>query len=820
MTKQPYKICIFAKLITELTKTHMRNKLMLGPWLLALSVIAFVQAKAQSDFNLDLVGQLEYTQGCNDIWGYADENGDEYAIMGTRTGTAVIALDGPDAPREITFIPGTSSTWRDMKTWGDYAYVTTDVGEDGLLIIDLSEVENDIVNHHFWKPNLELEGRELGPLNKCHNIYLDEFGYVYLAGCNIYSGGILIFDVFTEPDTPALVGAGHEVYSHDCMAQNNLLYSGDIYRGEFSVQDVTDKSNVTLLARETTTGTFTHNAWVSADNNFLYTTDEIVGGFVDAYDISDLGDIQRLDFWRPDNAFEEEIIPHNAHYYNGYLVVSWYIEGAIVLDVSQPDNMVLVAQYDTYTGNQTRFNGAWGAYPYLPSGRMLVSDINSGLYVFEPNYVRAARIEGLVTDVITGERLAGVSIEIDDLALTTDETNGDGTYKTGTASFGRVAVTYSRNNYLSHTDTLDLSEGVNIVNDVALVPDFNVFEWELTVIDSASLQPIEGVQIHLVANDDETYDYLTDANGQLTQPLIPEGSFEAFVGKWGYKEAQIDDFTIDQKRTDTIYLPKGYLDYFNLDLGWTHSGTSNTGRWEIATPLPTEFDGKVSNPGEDDPTDPGSQAYVTGNNNADAGVDDVDNGFVLLESPSMDLSNYENVSFDFSYWFFNDGGQGNPPNDSLKVELVTSEGVIPVEAFTFSFSSWQPYRFRLEDYYNGDVTELRIRFIATDYANEGGHLVEAGVDHFVVNGDVLSSIQPSNISPLSFYPNPANEVLNLELEAASSIEEVLIVDLNGRIMTTFRIQDHQIQIGQLPSGAYRILIKTDQDWKQGQFIKL
>jgi len=44
---------------------------------------------------------------------------------------------------------------------------------------------------------------------------------------------------------------------------------------------------------------------------------------------------------------------------------------------------VEVGYFDTYTpSNSAGFNGAWGVYPFLPSGNILVSDINSGLYVF------------------------------------------------------------------------------------------------------------------------------------------------------------------------------------------------------------------------------------------------------------------------------------------------------------------------------------------------------------------------------------------------------------------------------------------------------
>ena len=41
-----------------------------------------------------------------------------------------------------------------------------------------------------------------------------------------------------------------------------------------------------------------------------------------------------------------------------------------------------VGFFDTYPpSDNASFNGAWGVYPFLPSGTILVSDINSGLYI-------------------------------------------------------------------------------------------------------------------------------------------------------------------------------------------------------------------------------------------------------------------------------------------------------------------------------------------------------------------------------------------------------------------------------------------------------
>ena len=68
--------------------------------------------------------------------------------------------------------------------------------------------------------------------------------------------------------------------------------------------------------------------------------------------------------------------------WDDYLIVSYYTEGCIVVDAAQPDNLVQVGNFDTFLGGaQGGFSGVWGAYPYLPSGLIIISDRSDGLFV-------------------------------------------------------------------------------------------------------------------------------------------------------------------------------------------------------------------------------------------------------------------------------------------------------------------------------------------------------------------------------------------------------------------------------------------------------
>jgi hypothetical protein len=62
--------------------------------------------------------------------------------------------------------------------------------------------------------------------------------------------------------------------------------------------------------------------------------------------------------------------------------MSYYVDGTRVLDISDPTNPVEVGYFDTsdLTG---LYDGNWGTYAYLPSGYIISSDRNNGLFIFE-----------------------------------------------------------------------------------------------------------------------------------------------------------------------------------------------------------------------------------------------------------------------------------------------------------------------------------------------------------------------------------------------------------------------------------------------------
>ena len=268
---------------------------------------------SQSNYNLSLLGTYDWnnTEG-NDIWGWADMNGNEYALVGLNNGFSVVNVTNPNSPSQEFFISDLNSTWRDVKTYGHYAYVTTEA-DAGLLIVDLSDMTGNTYYHQTIFNNSNGSNTEF---TAAHNIYIDENGVAYIFGASSNTGGspsdgAIFLDVATNPTDPIYLGEWDDYYIHDGMARGDTMYVGCIYEGEMYVVDVSNKSNPQNLGSTSTPSNFTHNAWVSNNGRYVFTTDEQSDAYVGAYDISDINNIQEVD--RIQSNPGSNSIPHNAH---------------------------------------------------------------------------------------------------------------------------------------------------------------------------------------------------------------------------------------------------------------------------------------------------------------------------------------------------------------------------------------------------------------------------------------------------------------------------------------------------------------------------
>lgn len=487
--------------------------------------------------NMTLLGQLDYTQNVNDIWGYVDANGREYALVGTQIGTAIIDLSDPTNPTEVAFVTGVSNTWRDIKVWGNYAYVITEA-QTGLLIIDLSNLPNSVATFNST----------LGVgYTDSHNIFIDEFGVAYLFGASStgVGQGTLMVDVAANPTDPPYLGIyGRTInnvdhYIHDGYVRDNIMWGSEIYYGHVSAVDVSDKSNPVILGAQATPGDFTHACWLSDDSQTVFTVDEVNGAFVVAYDVSDPTDIKELDRFQMFPG--SNTAPHNIFVKDDFVVLSYYTAGVVVLDASRPDNLILVGHYDTSTSAGPGFSGCWGVYPFFDSGKMIASDRQNGLFVLDANCVRACYLEGSVTDEDTGDPILGAQIEIISGSEPIATTDFLGAYQTGTLNPGTYTVRASANGYVS--EEISVTWTANGILEIAHIPlrkepscdtPTNLSSANVTTTTAEVSWNVEddAIQYNLYykASSDATYQMLslTTTSFTLTN-LMPGTSYSVYV---------------------------------------------------------------------------------------------------------------------------------------------------------------------------------------------------------------------------------------------------------------------------------------------------
>ena len=357
----------------------------------------------------------------NDIWGHVDLNtGNEFAIMCVQNGVIVVNVTDPTTPVEVGTISGVSSSWRDVKVyqhydenvnlWQAYAYATTEGSNGGVTIIDLNSLPNSVSL---------VEKNDV--VNTAHNVYItnvdhtlnitlpDQTATLQLIGANSRSGAFQNYSL-TNPRTLANVSANNfgSGYTHDGASliiddQRSVddcgLTSGactlfiDFNEKEMKLWNITDPNSTDHLGTATysdvdESNQYVHSGWGTEDKQFILLHDEFDeqrGGLnttVRIFSIADLTNPTQVGQWTgPTRA-----IDHNGFVRGNRYYMSNYERGLTILDITDPTTPTEVGFFDTYTpSNSASFNGAWGVYPYLPSGNILVSDINSGLYVLKDN---------------------------------------------------------------------------------------------------------------------------------------------------------------------------------------------------------------------------------------------------------------------------------------------------------------------------------------------------------------------------------------------------------------------------------------------------
>lgn len=740
--------------------------------LFLMSITLVLNSSAQT--NVTFKSNLPYpNDALSNIGGYVDSQGNEYALVGYESGLSIVDVTNPNNPVEVFTVPGTTSTWREVKTMDNYAYVTTEGCCNGLQIVNLGYLP-DSIQYKQWKGSGAINNQ----LETIHALHVDG-GHAYLFGCNLFNGAGIICDL-ADPWNPVYKGYTPGTYIHDGYVRADTLYSAHIYDGYFSVFDVTNKTNPILLATQSTPTQFTHNLWLNDAGTAIFTTDENTNSFLGSYDITDLNNIKELD--RVQLTPGSGSIIHNTHTLNDFEIVSWYKDGIAIVDVSRPDNMIITGSYDTYPqGTGNGFSGCWGVYPYLPSGNLVVSDINNGLFVLTPNYIRGCYLEGLVTDTNTNAPLSNVVVKILGPSITKN-TKITGLYKTGLATAGTYDVEFSKAGYVTKTISgVVLQNGVLTILDVQLNTVFPTITVTGTVVEAGTNNPIANATVYF-ENAQFNNTTTTNASGQFTIPGFFQGVYNLTVGHWGHRTYCSNNQNVTGNPYN-ITLDKGYYDDFILDFGWTISGPSNN-LWERGAPIATTTSqGQTANPGADVTGDCGTWAFVTDNGGGGAWDNDVDQGSTILTSPIFDATTYVNPFVSYYRWFFNGGTTNGAPDDSMKIYLSNGSTTVLIDALgpAGSSSNWNLYVTPIAPY----LTPTATMQLIVNVGDPGPvfNIVEGGLDKFEVleavgidDNNSLSQIK------LSASPNPFNNQVMITIYALEQRSTLQIFDMSGRLV--------------------------------------
>ncbi len=410
--------------------------------------------------NLQRIGHLSYAPltlaGC---WHYVDQKGGEWALVGTSAGLSLVDVSDPAQPVERFNVASLANTWREVKTWAGYAYFGSEATPSGITIVNLNFLP-DSIQSKVWRG----DGFFADKVVTSHALQAEN-GYLYICGGSTISNGVVIASL-SDPWNPHILSKYAANYVHDCFVRGDTMWTSEITQGQFGVVDITDRSNPVLLATHPTPGAFNHNTGLSANGKTLFTTDEVAGAPLAAFDVSKLDDIHLLDTYLPSKKPTGEV--HNVRVMPGdFLVCPSYRGQLTVVDGSQPDNLIEIGWDSLGTSL------VWEGDPYLPSGIILASAKNEGLFIYQPSYVHAARIEGDVTDAATGAPLADAKVFV----LNTpnaDTTGANGVYRTGAAKTGNYAMRAERVGYMPQVVTnVPLVSNVTASINFSLIPIAN-----------------------------------------------------------------------------------------------------------------------------------------------------------------------------------------------------------------------------------------------------------------------------------------------------------------------------------------------------------
>lgn len=615
-----------------------------------------------------------------DCWGYVSPSGREYAIIGCSDGVGFVEVTDPGAPQIVAVMTTVNSLWHDMKVYQDHCYHVSE-GGGGITVYSMAQIDNGIVT--------QVNQVTTGGTSATHNVAIDEVsGFLYRTGGS--SHGLRIYSLANKA-TPAFVGEWNTRYVHDAQV---VTYTSGPYAGKqiafafsesssgggspgVNILDVTNKSNIISLSlAQYSNPAFSHQGWLTPDRQYLYLNDELDELNFGGNTVTRILNVSNLSNPSQVGTFSSGVgaIDHNLYTLGNQIFEANYRSGLRIFNSSIPTAPVQTAWFDTYPEDDGKsFNGLWNAYPYLPSGTVLGSDLEKGLFVWRVgDPLLSFDLMGSLPTLISSFGQA-VQVKITEQAP------------------GMLATSTVRLNY-------DTGSGFLSVPMASL--GGGVYQGVLPTVACGS-----SVDLYVSARS-------TDGTTWTLPEAAPTFAYQVTAATQEVIVASYD---------------------METDPGWstnTSGDNASTGIWTRVNPV-----GTTAQP-EDDHTDsPGNQCYVTGQGTVNGGLgdNDVDGGKTTLTTNSINLSGGD---ADISYWRWYSNGTGGEPNaDVFRIDISNNNGGSWTNVETIgpsgagTLGGWIYHKFTVSDFVP-PTANMRMRFIAEDQA--GGSIIEAAIDDFMV----------------------------------------------------------------------------------------
>ena len=238
--------------------------------------------------NVDLLAYLPRSQvgggsSVSDLWGWTDpQTGKEYALLGRSTGTAFVDISDPIRPIYVGDLPTETveSKWRELKTYGNYAFIVSEAPFHGMQVFDLTQLRAVTTPPVTFSDTAHYDG-----FSNCHDLVMNTAtGFAYGVGTNTCAGGLHMIDV-RDPVNPSFASCfSADGYTHDAQC---VTYSGpdNRYTGHeicfnsnedtLTIVDVTTKAAPVMLSRTGYSGWgYVHQGWLTADQSHFLEDDE------------------------------------------------------------------------------------------------------------------------------------------------------------------------------------------------------------------------------------------------------------------------------------------------------------------------------------------------------------------------------------------------------------------------------------------------------------------------------------------------------------------------------------------------------------------